>query len=72
MNKVTRKGIVVNVVSGLLMGGFAPFVTRAMTAGHPLTPYSVAVCFSIGAFLCCFVANPYLMKHPLAGRARHI
>ena len=66
-NKVTRKGIVVNVVSGLLMGGFAPFVTRAMTAGHPLTPYSVAVCFSLGAFLCCFVANPYLMKHPLLG-----
>jgi glucose uptake protein len=66
-NKVTRKGIVVNVISGLLMGGFAPFVTRAMTAGHPLTPYSVAVCFSIGAFLCCFVANPYLMKHPLLG-----
>lgn len=66
-NKVTRKGIVVNVVSGLLMGGFAPFVTRAMTAGHPLTPYSVAVCFSVGAFLCCFVANPYLMKHPLLG-----
>jgi glucose uptake protein len=66
-NKVTRKGIVVNVISGLLMGGFAPFVTRAMTVGHPLTPYSVAVCFSIGAFLCCFVANPYLMKHPLLG-----
>jgi glucose uptake protein len=66
-NKVTRKGIVVNVVSGLLMGGFAPFVTRSMTAGHPLTPYSVAVCFSLGAFLCCFVANPYLMKHPLLG-----
>ena len=56
-----------NVISGLLMGGFAPFVTRAMTVGHPLTPYSVAVCFSIGAFLCCFVANPYLMKHPLLG-----
>jgi glucose uptake protein len=66
-NKVTRKGIVVNVISGLLMGGFAPFVTRAMTAGHPLTPYSVAVCFSIGAFLCCFIANPYWMKHPLLG-----
>ena len=66
-NRVTKKGIVVNVVSGLLMGGFAPFVTRSMTAGHPLTPYSVAVFFSIGALLCCFVANPYLMKHPLLG-----
>jgi len=66
-NKVTQKGIVVNIVSGLLMGGFAPFVTRSMTAGHVLTPYSVAVCFSIGAFVCCFFANPYLMRHPLLG-----
>jgi glucose uptake protein len=65
--KVTKKGIVVNIVSGVLMGGFAPFVTKSMTMGHPLTPYSVAVFFSLGAFLCCFVANPYLMKHPLLG-----
>jgi glucose uptake protein len=65
--QVTRKGIVVNVISGILMGGFAPFVTKSMTMGHPLTPYSVAVFFSLGAFLCCFVANPYLMKHPLLG-----
>jgi glucose uptake protein len=65
--RVTKKGIVVNVISGLLMGGFAPFVTKSMTMGHALTPYSVAVFFSIGAFLCCFVANPYLMKHPLLG-----
>ena len=66
-DRVTRKGIVVNVVAGVLMGLFAPFVTRSLTAGHPLTPYSVAVLFSLGAFLCCFVANPYLMKHPLLG-----
>lgn len=65
--KVSKKGIVVNVVSGLLMGAFAPFVTRALTAGHALTPYSIAVFFAIGAFLCCFIVNPYLMKHPLLG-----
>ncbi len=64
---VTRKGIIVNIVSGLLMGAFAPFVTKSMTAGHSLTPYSVAVMFSLGAFICCFFANPYLMRHPLLG-----
>src|SRR5581483_7148227 len=32
---VSRKSIAVCIVSGLLMGAFAPFVTRAMTAGHP-------------------------------------
>jgi glucose uptake protein len=64
---ISRKAILVNVISGLLMGAFAPFITRSLTAGHPLTPYGVAVFFSLGAFLCCFVINPYLMKHPLLG-----
>jgi glucose uptake protein len=66
---VTRKGIVVNIVSGLLMGGFAPFVTRSLTHGHALTPYTVSVLFSLGAFLCCFIVNIYFMKNPLVGDA---
>ena len=48
---VSRKSIVVCIVSGLLMGIFAPFVTRALTAGRPLTSYSVAVFFTLGALL---------------------
>jgi glucose uptake protein len=64
----SSKGIVVSVISGLLMGAFAPFVTRAMTHGHPLTPYGVAALSSIGALLCCFVANIYFMKHPIQGK----
>jgi glucose uptake protein len=63
----SRKGIVVNVVSGLLMGAFAPFVTKAMTAGHALTPYSVASLFCLGAFVCCFIVNIYFMRRPLVG-----
>src|SRR5438552_6028468 len=64
---VSRKSFVVCIVSGLLMGAFAPFVTRALTAGHPLTPYSIAVFFTIGSLLCCFVVNVYFMKKPLVG-----
>jgi glucose uptake protein len=63
----SRVGIVVSVVSGVLMGGFAPFVTRAMTHGHSLTCYSVAALFGVGALLCSFVANVYFMKHPIRG-----
>jgi glucose uptake protein len=63
----TRLGIVISVVSGVLMGAFAPFVTRAMTHAHALTPYSVAALFSGGALLCCFVANVYFMRHPFRG-----
>jgi glucose uptake protein len=65
--KVSRKGIVVNVVSGILMGAFPPLVTKAMTAGHSLTPYSIAALFSLGAFFCCFFVNIYFMRHPLVG-----
>ena len=62
-----RKGVVVCVVSGLLMGAWAPFVTKAMTATVPLTPYNVAVFFSFGMLACCFVFNPVLMRRPLVG-----
>ncbi len=64
---LSRKGIVVSIVSGLLMGTFAPFVTRAMTAARPLTPYTVSVFFTLGALICCFFFNVYLMKKPLVG-----
>jgi|ERR1051326_649629 glucose uptake protein len=64
---VSRKGIVVCVISGLLMGTFAPFVTRAMTAARPLTPYTVAVLFTLGAFICCFFFNTALMRKPIVG-----
>jgi glucose uptake protein len=64
----TRKSIVVCIISGVLMGSFAPFVTRALTRGNTLTPYSIAVFFTLGAFLCCFVVNVYFMKNPLVGQ----
>lgn len=60
-------GIRISIVSGVLMSAFAPFVTRAMTNGHALTPYGVAVLFALGALLCCFVFNAYLMRRPLRG-----
>ena len=64
---VSRKGVVVCVVSGLLMGVFAPFVTRAMTHGHTLTPYTTAVYMTFGAFVCCFFFNTILMRRPIVG-----
>jgi glucose uptake protein len=64
---VSRRGVVVCVISGLLMGIFAPFVTRAMTRGNTLTPYTTAVFLTLGAFLCCFVFNTILMRKPIVG-----
>lgn len=64
---VSRKGVVICIVSGLLMGAFAPFITSAMTAERPVTPYTAAVLFTFGALVCCFFFNVYLMKRPLVG-----
>jgi glucose uptake protein len=64
---VSRKSIVTCVVSGVLMGLWAPFVTRSMTHGNTLGPYSVAVFPTIGALLSCFLWNIYFMKKPLVG-----
>jgi glucose uptake protein len=64
---VSRKSIVTCVVSGLLMGLWAPFMTHAMTHGRSLGPYSAAVFLTLGALLSCFIWNIYFMKHPLVG-----
>src|SRR5271166_5396882 len=64
---ISRKSIVVCVVSGVLMGLWAPFVTRAMTRGNTLGPYAVAIFLTLGALLSCFVWNIYFMKRPLVG-----
>jgi len=64
---VSRKSIVTCVVSGVLMGLWAPFVTRSMTHGNTLGPYSVAVFLTLGALLSCFIWNIYFMKRPLVG-----
>ena len=65
--EVSRKSIVVSVVSGVLMGLWAPFMTHAMTSGNSLGPYSAAVFLTLGALLSCFLWNVYFMKHPLVG-----
>ncbi len=63
----SRKSIIVCIVSGVLMGLWAPFVTRSMTQGNTLGPYSVAVFLTFGALLSCFIWNIYFMKKPLVG-----
>jgi len=64
---VTKKSLITCVVSGILMGLWAPFMAHAMTRGKALGPYSAAVFLSLGALLSCFIWNIYLMKRPLVG-----
>src|SRR5882724_8336785 len=64
---VSKKSIVTCIVSGVLMGLWAPFVAHAMTTGNPLGPYSIAVFLTLGALLSCLIWNVYFMRKPLVG-----
>ncbi|MGH9539394.1 MAG: AcrB/AcrD/AcrF family protein [Terriglobales bacterium] len=64
---VSKKSIITCVVSGVLMGLWAPFVAHAMTTGNVLGPYSTAVFLTLGALLSCSIWNIYFMKKPLVG-----
>jgi len=72
-HSTSRKSIITCIVSGILMGLWAPFMARAMphevngqTLGT-LGPYAAAVFLTLGALLSCFIWNIYFMKHPLVG-----
>ena len=64
---VSKKSLIVCVVSGVLMGLWAPLITPAMTKGNTLGPYSIAAFLTLGALLSCFIWNIYFMKKPLVG-----
>ncbi len=69
----SRKSIITCIVSGVLMGLWAPFMTRAMphevngTMLGTLGPYAAAIFLTLGALLSCFIWNIYFMKKPLVG-----
>jgi glucose uptake protein len=65
---VTTRGVVLSLISGVLMGSFYPFVSRAMTGTAAPGPYAVSFYFAVGVGLCSLVANTVLMRRPLDGR----
>ena len=67
---VTRKGITVSLVSGLLMGSWSPLTAASMgdgLAGAPLTPYTSTVVFTLATLVSTFFFNIYFMRKPLVG-----
>jgi glucose uptake protein len=70
-----KKGILISIVSGILMGFFYRFVAASMATdfANPgeglLTPYSAMFVFTIGIFLSNFIFNTWFMYKPVAGKA---
>lgn len=66
---MSRRGVVISLVSGLLMGSFYPFVSRAMSGTNAPGPYAVSFCFVVGVGLCAIPFNYLLMRRPLDAQA---
>ncbi|MHC4752371.1 MAG: multidrug DMT transporter permease [Planctomycetota bacterium] len=76
--KTTRKGIVLSVLCGVLMGFFYRWVAGSMppnladlglpTEAGKLTPYTALVLFSVGLFVSNFLFNTIVMAKPFVGK----
>ena len=70
----TRRGILISLLAGLLMGFFFRFVAASMSEDYVniesglLTPYTAVFVFSIGVFLSSFLFNSYFMYRPVDGK----
>jgi glucose uptake protein len=65
---MSRRGIVISLIAGLLMGMFYPFVSKAMTGEGAPGPYAVLLFFTIGVAVCAIPVNYFFMRFPLDGR----
>jgi glucose uptake protein len=65
--KASRRGLVISLVSGLLMGTFYPLVSGSMNGPNATGPYAAALFFAIGVAICALPVNYLLMRFPLDG-----
>jgi len=64
----SRRGIVISLIAGLLMGTFYPFVSKAMTGEGAAGPYTALLFFTLGVAVCAVPVNYFFMRFPLDGR----
>lgn len=65
---MSRRGIIISLIAGLLMGTFYPFVSKAMTGEGTPGPYAILLFFVIGVSICAIPVNYLLMRFPLDGQ----
>ena len=65
---MSKRGVIISVISGLLMGSFYPFVAKAMGGTGAQGPYATAFFFVLGVAACALPVNYLLMRTPLDGR----
>ncbi len=72
---VSKKGLIISVISGCLMGLFYKYVAGSMVTDFAapeagkLTPYTALVIFAAGVVVSSFLFNTLQMKRPFIGTA---
>ena len=64
---MSKRGIVISLIAGVLMGCFYPFVSKAMTGENAPGPYAAVLFFVLGVAVCAIPVNFLLMRMPLDG-----
>lgn len=70
LGKVSKKGLVISVISGCLMGLYYKYVAGSMVTDFnvpeigKLTPYTALVVFAVGVVVSSFIFNTIQMKRP--------
>ncbi len=67
--KVTTKGIVLSLLSGVGIGLFYPFIAKAIVGENHLGPYTVMFVFALGILVSTIPANYIFMRRPVTGAA---
>jgi glucose uptake protein len=62
---MSRRGIMISLIAGVLMGCFYPFVSRSMSGQHAAGPHAAVFFFAIGVGLSSIPLNYALMRMPL-------
>jgi glucose uptake protein len=62
---LSKQGVIISLIAGLLMGSFYPFVSKAMTGEDAPGPYAITFFFVLGVALCAVPFNFVLMRRPL-------
>lgn len=65
--KVSRKGIILSLLSGVGIGSFYPLIAKAIKGENHLGPYTVMFVFALGILACTIPANYAFMRHPVSG-----
>ncbi len=65
--RVTKKGILLSLLSGVGIGVFYPFIAKALVGEGHLVPYTVMFMFALGILACTIPLNYALMRRPVSG-----